>query len=300
MTCNTEKTCQILGAEEAFVKDLPPRQERKPFFADSKTILGFLILGVALVLAFGGHLFTTADPLKQDLLLINQPPSKTHLLGLDSLGRDVYSRLVYGTRLSLMVAAGATGVALLVGVGLGLLAVSIGGVVDYIMYGIIDLIRAMPGVLFALAMMVTLQPGIPSVILAVGIAFSPNFARIARDTYLREMASGYVAAARSMGVGRLSILKRHVFLNIIGALITQTAIILPRAIVTESVLSFLGLGVSPETPTWGRMIANALDFIEIAPHAMIAPVAALSMVTFGFAMLGDAVRLRFDPLRCGS
>jgi ABC-type dipeptide/oligopeptide/nickel transport system permease subunit len=259
--------------------------------------LGVAVTLCAVVFAIFGPFFTQQDPLEQDLLNLNMPPSKAHWLGTDSFGRDVMARLVLGTRLSFTVAVGATVVALLIGAGLGLMAAAVGGIFDVVIFGVIDLIRAMPGILFALAMMVALEPGMVSVIVAVGVAFSPNFARIARATYFREMSTGYVAAARSMGAGKLRILRRHVLANIMGALITQTAIILPRAIVTESVLSFLGLGVSPETPTWGRMIAAASEFAEIAPHAMIFPVAALSLVTFGLSMIGDEIRLRFDPLR---
>jgi ABC-type dipeptide/oligopeptide/nickel transport system permease subunit len=131
----------------------------------------------------------------------------------------------------------------------------------------------------------------------LGVAYAPHMALVARAAWRRESATGYVAAARVMGAAPLATLWRHVRPNIAGALVTQAAIIMPRAITTESVLSFFGLGVSPETPSWGRMISGASRFAESAPHAVLAPVLALCVVTLGFAFVGDRLRLALDPLR---
>jgi len=138
------------------------------------------------------------------------------------------------------------------------------------------------------------------VIIALGISFAPVFARVVRATYQREAAMAYLAAARTFGAGPVRAAFRHILPNIAGALITQLAIIAPRCIVAESVLSFLGLGVSPETPTWGRMIATGMMGIEEAPHAVLAPVLALSLLTLGLSLLGDTLRLAWDPMRRGT
>lgn len=142
-----------------------------------------------------------------------------------------------------------------------------------------------------------LEPGVTSVVIALGVGFSPTFARITKATWEQETARPYVQAARVLGAGLLRIAARHVAPNILGALVTQFAIVLPRCIVSEAVLSFLGLGVAPEVPTWGRMIASAVPYVEEAPHTVLFPIAALSALTFGLAMVGDELRRRFDPAR---
>lgn len=264
--------------------------------------LRFGVAAVVLALAvavFAPWLYTH-DPYAQDYAAMAASPSAAHWLGTDELGQDVFSRILLGCRLSLMIGLSAAVVALLAGGALGLAAIALGGIVDYVVFAVIDLIRAMPGVLFALAMVVALEPGTTSVVLALGIAFAPVFARIVKATYQREVAMAYVAAARTFGAGRLRTAFRHILPNVAGALITQFAIIAPRCIVSESVLSFLGLGVSPETPTWGRMIATGAMALEEAPHAVLAPVVALSLLTLGLSLVGDSLRLAADPLRRGA
>jgi peptide/nickel transport system permease protein len=251
-------------------------------------LLGVVALGPSLV---------PIDPLAQTLELRNAAPSAAHPLGVDPLGRDMLARLAEGTRLSLAIAfAGAT-LALLLGTGIGLSAAAAGGPVRWLLLGVVDLVRTMPGVLLALVLMVALGSGALPVILALGIAFAPIFALVAAATYDRETTSGYVQAARVLGAGRFAVLGRHVLPNVAGALVTQTALVVPRAITTESVLSFLGVGVAPETPTWGRMIADGVPYIETAPHAALVPVAALSLVTIACVLAGARVRARLDPLR---
>lgn len=260
------------------------------------TMLAYLIVAVALVVAVAGHWLITQDPLMFSAD-INMPPGNGHLLGTDDAGQDVYSRLVVGTGLSLFYGASAALVALGIGSVVALLAMALGRPAEFVLFSFIDLIRALPGILFALACIVAFEPGVGSVVLALGVSFSPNFALITRATYLQQMTQPYTSAAKVLGAGRLRIALVHVLPNIAGALITQFAMILPRCIVSESVLSFLGLGVSPETPTWGRMIASATSYIEEAPHAALAPIIALSLVTFAFAIVGNSIRERFNVSR---
>lgn len=260
------------------------------------TMLAYLIVAVALVVAVAGHWLITQDPLMFSAD-VNMPPGNGHLLGTDDAGQDVYSRLVIGTGLSLFYGASAALVALGIGSIVALLAMALGRPAEFVLFTFIDLIRALPGILFALACIVAFEPGVGSVVLALGVSFSPNFALITRATYLQQMTQPYTSAAKVLGAGRLRIALVHVLPNIAGALITQFAMILPRCIVSESVLSFLGLGVSPETPTWGRMIASATSYIEEAPHAALAPIIALSLVTFAFAIVGNSIRKRFNVSR---
>jgi ABC-type dipeptide/oligopeptide/nickel transport system permease subunit len=271
----------------------PPRRAG----GSSDFTLGLVILGVALAVALLGPSLVLHDPLVQELAARNASPDALHWLGRDHLGRDVLARLAAGTRISLAVALGATLLALLLGVGLGLAAEALGRWPSFLVFGAFDMVRAMPSILLALTLMVALGIGIWPLILALGVAYAPHMALVARAAWRREGASGYVAAARVMGTAPLATLWRHVLPNIGGALVTQAAIIMPRAITTESVLSFFGLGVSPEMPSWGRMISGASRFAESAPHAVLAPVLVLCIVTLGFALIGDRLRLALDPLR---
>ena len=258
-----------------------------------------LLVGLALLPGLVGLLPGMPDPMEQDLLTLNMPPDAEHPLGTDHLGRDVLARLAAGTWLTLPTGIGGTLLAGGLGAGIGMLALTLGGVVAGAAYAAFDLLRVLPGTLLALLTAVVLGNGVWPVTLALGLAYAPLFAEVVRTAHAREMASDYVAAARVFGLGRLAVLGRHVLPNLLGPLITLSAIVLPRCIVTESVLSFLGLGVSPERPSWGRMIADASGFVEDAPHAVLAPMLALSALTLGLSLLGEMARRRADPLRRG-
>ena len=288
-----------LADRDALTTNLPTPKARQ---ARSRTLpwgarIGLAIVVFLVLIALFGPWLMTHDPNQSDFMAMNAKPSADYWLGTDDIGQDIYSRLLLGARLSLMLGASAALIAFFLGGVLALIAVAVGGVVEYLIFALVDMIRALPSVLFALAMIVALEPGTTSVIIALGISFSPNFARVTRATYAREQTMAYVAAAKTFGASALRIALRHIGPNILGALITLFMIILPRCIVLESVFSFLGLGVAPETPTWGRMTANATPFIEEAPHAVLIPVLALSFLTIGLGLLGDELRKRFDPTR---
>ncbi|MCU0985715.1 MAG: ABC transporter permease subunit [Acetobacteraceae bacterium] len=254
----------------------------------------------ALGLLLAAPFLAGGDPLAQDLFSRNAPPSAEAWLGRDNLGRDVLARLVAGGRITLLVAAASALLALLLGAGVGLAALAAGPWASGPVYAVFDLVRAMPSVLLALSLLVALGAGFGPVVLALGLAFAPMMALVARAAWLRERGAGYVEAAVAAGGTPLSILRRHVAPNVAGVLVTQVAIVLPRCITSESVLSFLGLGVPPEVPSWGRMIAASLPFVERAPHALAAPALALAALTLLLALAGDRLRKRLDPMRAGT
>jgi ABC-type dipeptide/oligopeptide/nickel transport system permease subunit len=258
---------------------------------------GFGVLAVIALVAIAAPWIVPYNPLDQDLLALNQAPDAVHWLGTDHIGRDVLSRVVVGARTTLVVGLGGAAAAFVLGAALGLPALAFGRVSEAIVFGVIDLVRAMPNVLLALLLIVAFGSGLLPVATALGISFAPFFAHVARATYQREIAQGYVTAARTFGGGTFHVLALHVLPNVTGSLVTQAAILLPRCVVTESVLSFLGLGSSPDAPTWGRMIADASRHIEIAPHAALAPVCALVAFTVALSLVGDHVRRALDPLR---
>lgn len=242
-------------------------------------------------------LITGYSPLEQNLLSRNQGPSLAHLLGTDHLGRDVLARLLDGGRTTLIVGTLSTILAFLMGAGIGLLAITFGRLSETVVFGFIDLVRALPGTLLALLLIVGLGSGMGPLILALGISYAPLVAYVARAAYKREVSREYVRAARTFGGSSIHVLWRHIVPNLAGALVTQAAIILPRCIVTESVLSFLGVGSSPDAPTWGRMIADASRSIQQAPHVLMMPLIALVLLTVCISIIGDHIRRWLDPVR---
>lgn len=274
----------------------PPREKRAYRLPVAVLVAGVLVAAIVAMAAVAA-LLAPYDPLDQDLLALNRAPDAAHWLGTDHIGRDVLSRLVTGTRTTLVIGFGGAAIALAIGGGIGLVALALGRVADTLVFGAVDLVRAIPPILLALLLVVALGAGAGPVAIALGLSYAPFFAYVARATWRREMAQDYVVAARTFGGGRLHVLAVHVVPNLAGALITQAAIVLPRCIVTESVLSFLGLGSSPDFPTWGRMVADSSRHIEVAPHAILAPVVAIVILTAGLSLIGDHLRRRLDPLR---
>ena len=281
----------------SMLKASPSGADKIQSFPDLRQILLYAALGGIVLAALFAPWLTDVSPLDQDLMNLDQPFSPAHPLGTDSLGRDILARLVYGARTTLEISLGGTFIAFFIGAGIGLTALSMGRFAAGVFFAFIDLVRALPSTLMALLVIVGLGSGQWQLMAATGIAFSPLVAYVARSVYQREASREYVLAARSFGGSRMHILKLHLLPNIMGALITQLGIVLPRCIVTESVLSFLGLGSSPDEPTWGRMIADAAPMMERAPHEVIVPLCALVLLTFSLSLLANEWRERLDPIR---
>jgi peptide/nickel transport system permease protein len=262
-------------------------------------LLAIGMLAIAVAIALAGPAAFDLDPATQLLRLRNQGPSGAHLLGVDHLGRDVLARLVAGLGMSLAVASMALVVAVAAGVLPALAAMTLGGPADALLFWIVDLLRAMPGVLLALVLAAVLGSGVVALSFAVGLTFAPTFALVTRATWRHERAMPYVHALQALGADPLRITFRHLLPNIAGPLVTQAAIILPRCIVTESVMSFLGLGATPDMVTWGRMIAQASRFFEVNPVAVMAPTVAVGALTLSLTVIGNAMRRRLDPMRSG-
>lgn len=256
-------------------------------------LLALALLGLALI----GPWLAPLDPLDQDLLALNQAPGAGHWLGTDHLGRDVLSRLLAGAGTTLTVAALGAVLALVIGGLAGLLLSGFGRGAEWLGFAAIDTLRGLPPLLLGLVALAAMGPGLSPLILALALSYAPLFAHVARTARQREEAADYVPAAVVSGAGPWRVLLRHLLPNVAGPLVTLAAITLPRCVVTESVLSFLGLGAAPDAPTWGRMAADAARLAEAAPHALLVPVAAIALATALCAALGDGVRRRVDPRR---
>jgi oligopeptide transport system permease protein len=255
-------------------------------------------------------------PDQVDFTAITQPPSAQHWLGTDQLGRDVLSRLIHGTRVSMAVAFVAQAIILMIGVPVGLVSGYVGGRVDLIVQRVVDVLYAFPSLLFVIIVMTFVQAnlrtasgpfggvlvqmnqatgGLLGVFVALGLIFWLTVARLVRAEVLKVKTHEYIDGARSLGASDFAIVRRHVLPNILPPIIVATTLGLPSAIMIEAGLSFLGLGVAPPTPSWGLMISDAIPSLRGAPHMIVAPGIALSLTLLAFNFLGDALRDALDP-----
>lgn len=225
-----------------------------------------------------------------------QGPSTEHWLGTDDVGRDVYSRVIHGSRVSLTVGISAVLLAGLIGWAIGIVSAYLGGIVDLLVQRVIDAMMAFPTILLALALIAALGRSEKNVIIAIALVIAPNVARIVRASTLTVREEMYVLAARATGVSDLRIMFRHITPNIVGPLIVVATVALGGAIISEASLSFLGLGTPPPDPTWGSMIGGTARYkLEQAPWLIWAPGAAITLTVLATNVLGDSLRDRLDP-----
>jgi peptide/nickel transport system permease protein len=257
-------------------------------------VSGLILIGLFLV-AVLAPLIATHDPLEPDYQARLKPPSSAHLLGTDNLGRDIFSRIIYGTRISLRVGLSAVGVASVCGLLLGLPAGYFGGWVDLAVTRLLDSLMAFPGIFLALAIMTALGNGLDPAMIALGVAGTPSYARLIRGSVLSAKENTYVEAARGVGCSDLRIMRVHLFPNVIGPLIVVATLGLGQTIVAAASLSFLGLGAQPPTPEWGAILADARDFIYTAWWASFFPGLAILIATIAINTVGDGLREALDP-----
>ncbi len=256
---------------------------------------GLVILGIVVLCAIFAPVISPYDPLKQDYLAIAQAPSSAHWLGTDDLGRDVLSRIIYGSRVSLQVGAISVAIAVVFGAVLGLLSGYVGGVVDEVIMRFVDSVQAFPGLILALGLTAALGPSIRNVMIAIGFISSPTIARLARAQTLSIRESEYVSAARVSGASDSRIIARHIWPNATSPIIVQATLLVATAIVTEASLSFLGVGVQPPTPSWGAMLRTGSQYLEVAPWLAFAPGVAIFLTVLSFNFIGDGLRQVLDP-----
>lgn len=262
---------------------------------DPRAALGLGLVALASVAALSASLIAPYPPDLPDFINILAPPSTGHWLGTDELGRDVLARIIYGARTSLFVGILSVGVAALAGTALGLVSGYFGRFIDAVIMRIMDVVFAFPSILLALAISAVLGPSLNNAVLAIAVVNLPVFARIARAQTLVVRELEFVEAKRALGFGTNNILLRTILPNILAPVIVQGSLLFASAIITESYLSFLGLGAQPPTATWGNMLRNAIGFMELAPWLAVFPGAAIFLTVLGCNLLGDGLRDRFDP-----
>jgi ABC-type dipeptide/oligopeptide/nickel transport system permease subunit len=256
---------------------------------------GMLIISIVAFMAVFAPLLSPHNPYRQDMYHILEKPSKTHWLGTDNLGRDVLSRVIYGSRVSLYVGIVSMLISVMIGITVGLIAGFSGGVVDDILMRITDAFMCFPFLIFVLAVAAALGPGINNVILSLSLLGWTGFARIIRGQVLVLRELPYVEAARSVGMPEYKIMFHHVLPNAIAPVIVAASIFIGRAILTESGTAFLGLGVQPPIASWGRELRVAYSYMTRAPYFSIAPGSLITLTVLAFHFVGDGLRDALDP-----
>lgn len=259
--------------------------------------VGAAIVILAVIAALFAPWVVPYDPATQQLSLRLDRPSIHHPFGLDELGRDIFSRVLAGARISLLVGITVVGISSVVGVFFGAIAGYFGGWVDDVISRTIDVLLAFPGILLAIALVAVLGPSLTNVVLALSVIGWVGYARLVRGQVLRAREFEFVQAARALGASTSRILLRHVIPTTMPAVMVQATLGMAGAILAEASLSFLGLGVQPPTPSWGTMLNGGRLHLLDAPHLTIFPGAAIAVLVLGFNFLGDGLRDAVDPKR---
>ena len=259
-------------------------------------VVGAVIMLVFVFAAVFADFIAGYDPTRTNALAALTPPAQAHWFGADNMGRDIYSRIIYGARISLAVGIGSTALGCFFGVILGLASGYIGGWVDLVIQRIVDVLQAVPLLVLALVMAAALGPALDNTIIAIAIPLIPYTARVVRASTLTLREQPFVEAARAVGMSEFRIAVRHVLPNTLAPLIVIATAQLGAAILTEASLSFLGLGVPEPHPSWGRMLSeSAAEYVRTAPWLVIFPGVAISLAVFGTNLFGDALRDILDP-----
>jgi peptide/nickel transport system permease protein len=257
------------------------------------SLLGLGVLGTVLLLAVSADLLTPYSP-NRVVSPILQRPGLHHPMGTDQLGRDVLSRVIHGARVAALAGGVSVGIAILFGVMMGLAAGYWGGWVDELLMRVVDALWSFPTLVLALAIAASLGPGLANAMIAIGIVFTPAFARLVRAQALSIREREFAVAARALGAGPWRMMLFHIWPNVLGPIVVQSSLMIPQAIVAEATLSFLGLGIEPPDPSWGSMLRQAYQYIERAPWLSLFPGGAMFLTVLGLNLLGDGLRVALD------
>jgi peptide/nickel transport system permease protein/oligopeptide transport system permease protein len=258
-------------------------------------MLGLAIVILLILIAIFAPLVSPYDPIIRVKTDSSLGPSVNHFFGTDLLGRDIFSRVIYGSRISIEVGVIAVGISVIIGLFFGALSGYFGGISDAVIMRVADIFFAFPYILGAIAIMTILGPGIVNIFIAIGILGWASFARIFRSSILTIKNKEYIEAARAMGASNNRIITKHIFPNSFAPIIVYATMNVGTAIIVEAALSFLGIGVQPPTAAWGKMLADSMAYIDTAPWMMFFPGLAILITVLGFVLLGDGLRDAFDP-----
>ncbi|MFP4647490.1 MAG: ABC transporter permease [Candidatus Acetothermia bacterium] len=272
----------------------------KKIAKNNNAVFGVSVILFTLVVAIFAPYIAPHQPNEQDLLNRLNPPSLKHPLGTDGHGRDILSRVIFGSRISLLIGLISIGIGLGIGVPMGLTAGFLGGAYEEFIMRTIDIMMSFPGILLALVVVAILGPGLFNVMIAIGIWSIPIFTRIVRGSTLSLREEQFIEAARALGVGDFKIMVKHVLPNCLAPILVLSSLRLATAILSAAALSFLGLGAQPPTPDWGAMLSAGRDFLREAWWFSTFPGLAIMFVVLGFNLLGDGLRDVLDPKMRGN
>jgi len=280
---------------ETFPPSSELRRFLRVFFGRPVVIIGCMIIIILITVAVFAPFFAPHDPYQQNLRQALQKPSKTYLLGTDTLGRDVLSRIIYGSRVSIIVGLGSVFIAGCIGMPLGLVSGYFGGAIDTLIMRLIDALMAIPPIMLAVAIGAALGGGIENVMISLGIALIPTYARLIRGQVLSVKQSDYVTAAEIVGCSNLRVMMMHILPNCMPPLIVLVSLNLGFAILAEAGLSFLGLGVTSPKAAWGAMVYDGYRYLLTNPMLSLAPGFCVMAVVLAFNLVGDGLRDALDP-----
>ena len=307
MIQQTRSGAATAGAAHGYTRPAPPLLSTGPVVRDRRWLLlhralsarfaafGGIVVLLAVLMAVFAPAISPYDPLKQDLGSLLAPPSAAHPFGTDNIGRDVLARVIWGTRVSLIAGFVSVALAVVAGSLLGLAAGYWGGNLDGLVMRLMDAVLSFPALVLALALGAVLGAGLGGVLIALGVVYTPTFARLMRGQVLTIRTREFVEAARVLGAPDWRILQRHILPNAATPIVVQASLSVAFAILAEASLSFLGLGVPPPEPSWGSMINAGRGYLQQAPWIVFGPGAALFVSVLGLNFVGDAIRDALDP-----
>ena len=258
-------------------------------------LFGLIVIIFLLIVAIIGPYITPYEPNQQIMQDVSQTPSSSHWFGTDYLGRDIFSRVIVGTRISLFVGVAAVAFSLFIGIIFGSIAGYFGGKVDAFIMRIMDIMLSIPSILLAITLMAALGKGIDKAIIAIGVVSIPEYARIIRSSILSVKENDYVAAAKVLGNSDTRIIFKHILPNVVSSIVVRATLGISTAILDTAALGFLGLGVQPPTAEWGDMLGRVRSMVLVYPHMLIFPGLAITLAVLAFNLFGDGLRDALDP-----
>jgi oligopeptide transport system permease protein len=271
------------------------RRALRRFFQQRLAIVGLVIAGILIFVGIFAPVIAPTAVASSDLMSANQFPNAAHPFGTDAVGRDVLTRVIFGTRTSLIVAFSAVALACTIGVPLGLAAGLRGGWVDFVVMRLVEVMVAFPGILFAMFLVTVTGGGVRNIVLAIGVTSWVTLCRLTRSQLLTLREQEFILAARSLGVPEWRIATRHMLPNALAPLIVATTLAVPTAIFAEAGLSFLGIGINEPTPSLGKMVADSAQYIRVYWYLGFFPTLAIALAMLGFTFVGDGLRDAMDP-----
>lgn len=285
----------VLPMQAAFRSQNEWRRAWRRFIRFKPAVAGLVMIGFIALLAIFSPIFAPYDPYAIDTTIRGAAPSLAHPFGMDEVGRDMLSRVIYGSRIAMIVGLSATGISLVIGAFVGAAAGYFGGFVDAILSRIVDALIAFPLLVLLIAMAAALGPSLRNVVIIIGVTVWGQYARVVRADVLSLREREFVTAARTVGASDARIIVRHILPNVLGPLIVLASLSVAGIILLESALSFLGLGTQPPTPSWGSMLSAGRTYILTYPHIALFPGLAIVVTVLGFNLLGDGLRDALDP-----